>query len=196
MVFIAPAVALANPPAGYNTTIIYATQVDTQGVSVPIRNGYYDSSDGSGWGFDKANTKHNIGDPRAVQFVLKTPNKVQGRSSVTYNYTAYAIETTCTSSGCTVTQSIPVIAVASTFDYNPGVKYMGAEVGGTMGLRTAYCSQAGGEELCPGWVTTALYNGYQSGGIPSGRSNSAGPSKVPSIGATTYYSASYDQPVS
>lgn len=129
----------------------------SSGMSLPLRRGVYNSSSGQGFGYDKAFWKHGLRSVAAVRFVMNGPGSWQGSDWTTQ---AYANKIRCART-CYVEASQPVRSVASR-DYQN--YYYGRWVGGTLGLKTAYCL---GSTVCTSWVTGAL-DGTSRSASPSG----------------------------
>lgn len=145
----------AQPPPGYPTADILAYGNDRNGISVPLRRGFYDPDVDQGFGWDKAWSKHGITTytPITGSIDVATPfytNAGNQNSSGEYRAIARLLECSTT---CVEVDNVTVIVAAKLAAWNT---YFGWPAGGPtliMGVNTAYCE--GYNPTCPGWVSSA-----------------------------------------
>jgi hypothetical protein len=134
---------------------ITSAWADAKGRSVFIRVGTYNPATKEGFGMTKVIQKHGITAVTTVQFITKNPDGgvAQGLDR---KYTGYANKLSCTPTGCTVLQSVPLTAIFSSIVVS---SYYGVSIPpGVIGIKTAYCNNSDASAFCPSWVDAAVLN--------------------------------------
>lgn len=149
-------------PPGYRSDEVLRSVTTATGGVVPIRRGWYNPTDESGFGYNKACQRHNICDLDAIAFVLRSPVVVPKENEPGFNYIAYARRTAFG----TPTDQVKVIAADNPGDFPV---YYGSPAGNPVGLQTVYCDTVpeGVPVLdlkCPDWVNEALARQGRAGG--------------------------------
>ena len=142
----------AQPPPGYPTARVKTTALNRTLGPIPIRQGFWDADINRGFGFDKANHKHNLYTASALKRIMLSP-AIYKQQNGNYRLTLYAGRYRCSGSTCNLVDKRTVLGIHNGRSY---AKYRNWPVGGILGIQTAYCQNPDQQAKCPNWVTPAI----------------------------------------